>query len=261
MVLRVDSGVALGLVLRGGLLGDLEPALRARAQTPGVVLRLGVARAEEILFPPVLLLPRRDPARTHRGAWREDEEALRAECVEEVSVMAHNEAGTGKGLQRLEQGGLGRFVEVVRWLVEGEDARFAPEGGRDLRAFALAVAERLPTSDPCRIHAKPRAPGDGKRIARRKKVIEVVGGEVGALDDVARTPDGADRTRRRLKLAGGKTKKRRLTASVRADDAGPLALRKKGLDILEEIADHAVVGEGDVGEFQESGHFSGRLSR
>ena len=96
MVIGGDFPIAGGLVLRGELLCGLELPVGGIAQTTRLAAGLLVALAGELLLPAVLALAVRNAARPHCGGWREDEDALRAEGVEEVAVVAYDKSSAAE---------------------------------------------------------------------------------------------------------------------------------------------------------------------
>ena len=164
-----------------------------------------------------------DAARTHHDARRENEKTLGTELVEEVAVVRDEKPDAVERLQRGEQHALRMSVKVVRRLVERQDIRPPPQGGGDLRALALAVAESVPAFGPFRLDAEQRPRVHRRRIPRIHELKPVVGRCVRALDGIPRTADLADVSIGRRKLARRELEERRLSRAVRADNARPRA--------------------------------------
>ncbi len=198
-----DDAAALGLVLEAGL---------------GAAQRLvGGAGGGLLVF---LLLHRGgDAAGAEHGVGRIDDEALRAEFVQQGAIMAHEQADAGELGERANEQAARVGVDVVARLVEGEHGGFAPEGDRDLGAFALAVAERGPALGP--VVADAQAGLEHGGVGRPDKILEKLWRLVGALRDVERQALPVHRAALGGEFAGDDLEQGGLARAVGPDHAGP----------------------------------------
>ena len=148
------------------------------------------------LLAAVLFTPLGDATGAHCRAGRKEEEALRAEGVEEIAVVGDDEPGAVVVFERGEENGLTGGVEVVRGLVEGEHVGGAPEGEGDLGALALAVAEGVPALRPVFADAEAASFVEGGGVPAVHEVVPADGRGVGALDGVVGRAELADVRRR-----------------------------------------------------------------
>lgn len=255
-VVVVGGGLAFLEALRagGGLFGGLAALLGGGGEAAGLAGVRVVAFAGVGLLAAVLFTPLGDATGAHcRVGWKE-EEALRAEGVEEIAVVGDDEPGAVVVLERVEENGLAGGVEVVRGLVEGEHVGGAPEGEGDLGALALAVAEGVPALRPVFADAEAASFVEGGGVPAVHEVVPADGRGVGALDGVAGRAELADGAVRRREGSGGQFEEGRLAGAVRADDARPSAFGEEGGDVREQRRRHAGVGEGDGVELEEACH-------
>ena len=145
--------VALGVFRRGLAAGGHAFAFFAAflgggAEAGGGAFRGVVLRAGGDLLAAVLLHALRHAAGAEGRGRGRDEEAFRAEFVEEGAVVAHEEPRAVVAAERREEDVAGVGVEVVGGFVEGEQARRAPEGDGDLQALAFAVGKGFPARVP-----------------------------------------------------------------------------------------------------------------
>ena len=142
--------------------------------------------------------------------------------VEKVSVMRDENSHAREGTQ-CEQDRLARVrIKVIRWLIQNQDVRSAPECHRHLEALLLPGGELAKAPSPVVANTQRVAQSHGIAVPRGGKVEKRSRGTVTVLLAVIR--DQAVRPhapRRRTQLARGNPSKRRLSAAIVANYAGP----------------------------------------
>ena len=236
----------LGLLVFGGLLfGALAALLCGGLESSDGVAGVVVLVACGLLFASVLLQSLGDAAWAENGVGREEEEALVAERVEQLAVVADEESHAGKAAEGADEEAACLGVDVVGGLVEGEEVGLPPQRHGDLRALALAMAERLPAAVPVGADAQQPTALVGDRVVGEEEFLPALRWLVGALDDVFGGAEVVDVAGGGLQFAAGQLHQRALAAAVGADDAGP-AVVKARLNLLQQRRHHARIGEGDA---------------
>ena len=85
-----------------------------------------------------------------------EEEAPRAQAIQQLAVVAHQQADAAVAAEGLREQRAGLGVHVVGRLVEAEHRLVAPESHGDLSALAFAVAQGGPAIGPVAEQAEPR---------------------------------------------------------------------------------------------------------
>ena len=104
-----------------------------------------------------------------RRRGRLHHQAAAAEPVQQLAVMADQQADAVVSRQRRREHLARRGVEVVCRLVDGEHRRFPPQRDGDLGALALAVAQALPALEPVGLRWRAAPAGGGPSGRRRRE--------------------------------------------------------------------------------------------
>ena len=175
----------------------------------------------------------RIPAGAQLDTRRRDEERMSTEPVQEIPLVADKEADPPIHSQRAQDALSSIPIEVVRWLVYGEQVRAKPQARRNLDPLALPMGEGVPAAEPIPPDPEDAAHPMGLSAIGGKEVRRPRHGCVGSLGTVQPRLRRADRSPAWLQLLAREAKERRLSGSVLTDDACP-SLAEPKLDPAEE---------------------------
>ena len=187
-----------------------------------------------------------------RRRGRLHHQAAAAEPVQQLAVVADQQADAVVSRQRRREHLARRGVEVVCRLVDGEHRRFPPQRDGDLGALALAVAQALPALEPVGLDRESPLQAAGRPVGggeKRGQLGRRVVGALGAVDCGRGRRDGPGR---RGQLACGQQQQRRLAAPVRPDDSRP-ARGQVEREILEERLRRRLVAKREAGHSEHHG--------
>src|SRR5262249_51783754 len=95
------------------------------------------------------------------------------EGIQQVAIVRHDDADPVEARERGDELLARRVVEVIRRLVEQQDARAGGERGADLPALALAGRERRPARERVRLEREESANPVGDTVGGRGELLDV----------------------------------------------------------------------------------------